>query len=496
MAAAIDELKKYPNWVCFRLQKHPTKPNKFKKPIISPVTGKNGSHSNPAHWTTYEKAKAFFILNKRRLSLKGLGFVFSDDVPIVGIDLDDCVINGKLNAFAQRQIKTFNSYTEWSYSGNGVHILGHSDLLFPAVTSSKRGNEMEIYSQTRFFVVTGKHIEGTPKTLENITRALAYRVQPTGDAESSELDEVTIDDVVEMLACIPGEGLDYSSEWLRILMAIHSSFPGADGFAAVENWTGPSCQPNELQQKWNSFRKDGIGIGTLIHFAREYGYESKFKQKNIQVKLERIKPRLTPVQEAQVADVIEELAEQRAWEIYHEFLMQEHLADVDFPKSVLEHFQIGWREREVIRDTGEVIPDAVTVPYYVGADVVGIEFRHGNGIEYDGEVGLYVVRPMFEEEGEFGVVLPDSLSAINFYLSGDGVASVYGLPQTDIVLELPDEELFCIFDGSTPMSTLEVLDAYGAKFVRVRSVETFMKGTRRQMIEVIARRGKKLSGVV
>ena len=498
MATAIDELKKYPNWVCWRQQKHPTKPNKFKKPIISPVTGQNGSHTDPDDWTTYDEAKAFYYENKKRLSLKGLGFVFSDDVPIVGIDVDNCVDEfGELNKFAKRQISTFKTYAEWSVSGNGVHLLGKSDLLFPGVTSNKRGNELEIYSKARYFVITGKHIEGTPTTLEDITVALSYRVQEAIEEYNNNPPDIDIDDVVEMLNHIPGDGLDYNSEWLRILMSVHSEFPGADGLAAVENWTGRYCNANELQQKWNSFRAGGIGIGTLIHFAREHGYESaKYERTPINTRLSRIKPALTPVQAAQVKDVVEELATERAWEIYNKILIKKHMSEISFPEPIVEHFQLGYREKTVDTETGEILPDAITVPYYVGTDVVGIEFRQEDEVVYDGEVGLYRVRPMVEDETSFGIVLPDSFAAIDVYLSGMGQSTVYGLPQTDIKLELPDQDLYCIIDDNSPMETLELLDAYGAKFVKVPSVEMFMQRLSRSQIESIAVRGKKLNGVI
>lgn len=499
MIPAIEELKKYPNWICWRKQPHPTKEGKSKKPIISAVTGANGSHSNPADWTTYEKAKAFYILNKARFSLAGLGFVFSHNTPFVGIDLDDCVQDGQLNSFALRQMNTFKSYAEWSDSGTGIHILGKTDLTFDAITTIKNGNKIELYSKDRYFVVTGKHVEGTPDTLVNLNEPLSYRVGQVSLTESTE-KEVTVDMVRDMLSYIPGQGLDYN-EWLRILMSVHSEFSGADGLAAIEEWTGQFCLPNELQQKWKSFRHSGVGIGTLVHFAKEYGYaQPRNNRTTIQVseRLDSIKPKLTPVQKVQVQDVVEFLAQERAWELYNQ-LLHRHNIDIGYSAGVVDHLQLGYRRRSINEETGEITPSAITVPYFIDSnEVVAIEFREedANAFTYDGEVGLFKVKPMMEEESSFGVILPDSLLAVNTYLSGVGSANMYGLPHTDLSLDLPNEELYCIFDGTTSVQMLETLNAHGVRFVKVQSVPSLCNYMSRQKIERLATRGKQLKSVM
>lgn len=481
---AIESLKAYPNWVCYREQPHPRTPGKVKKPIISPVTGTNGSHSNPQDWTIYQKAKAFYIVNKNKLGLKGLGFVFSENVPVVGIDLDNCVIDGKLNEFARKQLELFPSYAEESISGKGIHILGLAEQNFDAVTNE----QIEIYSRNRYFVITGKHIEGTSDTLKDIWTKLRYRVLPV---ENESSVEITISDVNEMLSYIPGDGLDYNV-WLRILMSVHSEFPGGDGLAAVEAWTGAYCLPNELEQKWKSFRKGGINIGTLVHFAKEYGYQ----RNEIDLRLDKVRPRLDPVQKDTVRQIVEELAEKRAWEIYHQELMRQHI-DTGFPEQVEKHFRLGWRQPKIDRETGEILlPGAVTVPYFVNDEVVSIEFRSDYSIEYDGAVGLYEVEPMFPEETSYGIIVPDSLQAIKTYLGGTGNAAIYGLPHETITLELPDTEMFCFFDGQTNRDMLELLDSYGVKFVEVMSIDSMLKYMKRDQIERLASRGRKLKEII
>ena len=64
--------------------------------------------------------------------------------------------------------------------------------------------------------------------------------------------------------------------WLSILMAIHSEHPDADGLAVAEAWAdgkpGEHGKTSEVARKWQSFRKSGITIATLIREAKQHGW--------------------------------------------------------------------------------------------------------------------------------------------------------------------------------------------------------------------------------
>jgi len=485
----LDELKEYPNWVCWKPMtvKKGNGELVTKKPIISPISGNRGSHSNPEDWTTYQKAKAFYIANKRKLGLGGVGFVFSEDAPYVGIDIDECIDeSGELNEYAQRILTEFSSYAELS-PNNGIHIIGKCDFNFPGSTSKT----IEIYSTNRYFTVTGKTIPGY-ETINDVTRQLRYRLaDETSDDE--EQPAITIDEVSDMLSVIPADGLDYNSEWLRILMAVHSEFPGADGLAAVKTWTERYSHVGELEQKWSSFRKGGVGIGTLVYFAKEHGYTPRTR---VASKLDTVTPPLTLVQREQTEKIIEQLAEEKAWKLFHKFL-KEHRIDIGYPEQVIDHLQLGVRQRRIDKNTGEIVPEAITVPYKQYGEIVAIEYRSEEGYTYDGRVGLYTVEPMFDDSmTSFGVVLPDSIQAIDYYLSGDGSGSSHGLPHTPVELELPDKDLYCLFDDSTSLDQLELLNSYGVKFVKVQSVPRILQNLDKTAIESIAVRGKPLNKII
>ncbi|MED1856750.1 DUF3987 domain-containing protein [Brevibacillus reuszeri] len=86
----------------------------------------------------------------------GIGFVFKKDGGITGIDLDKCVDKetGKIEEWAQKIIDRFQSYTELSVSGTGVHILIEGKI--PG--AKNRTGQIEMYDSKRFFTVSGNRI--------------------------------------------------------------------------------------------------------------------------------------------------------------------------------------------------------------------------------------------------------------------------------------------------------------------------------------------------
>ena len=142
-------MKKFKNWVC----------HKNKMPI-DPKTG-NAAKSNDSNtWGTYQQAKECM---KRDKSISGLGFMFGNS-PYVGIDIDHCIQDGKMNELAQKIIATFQSYTELSPSGTGVHILCKGKLEGGGRKNSNLG--LEVYDTGRYFTVTENALESYPNVLE------------------------------------------------------------------------------------------------------------------------------------------------------------------------------------------------------------------------------------------------------------------------------------------------------------------------------------------
>ena len=95
----------------------------------------------------------------------GLGFVFNGD-GIIGIDLDNAFENGQLKDWAAAIVNVFaDTYTELSPSGNGIHIIAKANL-FSGRRFQMADGGIEIYSTGRYFTMTGKRFNRSPKKLK------------------------------------------------------------------------------------------------------------------------------------------------------------------------------------------------------------------------------------------------------------------------------------------------------------------------------------------
>jgi primase-polymerase (primpol)-like protein len=103
-----------------------------------------------SNWLTYETAASATVGD-------GIGLVLNGD-GLVCIDLDDCVVNGKLNAEAQALIASLpKTFTEFSPSGRGVHIWGYANFK-DGRRFQRNGLKVEIYGTGRYITVTGRPI--------------------------------------------------------------------------------------------------------------------------------------------------------------------------------------------------------------------------------------------------------------------------------------------------------------------------------------------------
>ncbi|ELZ43744.1 hypothetical protein C463_08739 [Halorubrum californiense DSM 19288] len=139
-------------------------------PII-PGTTQFASTTDPSTWEPFETAQegAFDT------PVDGLGFVFTADDPLVGVDLDDCRDPDaeRPTAWVAEILDTLNSYAEVSPSGTGYHVLATGTLP----DGRNRAGDIELYDRARFFTVTGDHVAVTPETIEARSDAIATVVE-------------------------------------------------------------------------------------------------------------------------------------------------------------------------------------------------------------------------------------------------------------------------------------------------------------------------------
>jgi len=147
-----ETLREREQWVCWREETRDGKPTKVP---VTPGTGGFASSTDPETWDAFETALEYTETEHA----DGVGFVFTDDDPIVGVDLDDCrdPETGDVDDAAQDIIKRLDSYTEVSPSGTGYHVLITGELP----EGRNRRGSVELYDTARFFTVTGDHVDET-----------------------------------------------------------------------------------------------------------------------------------------------------------------------------------------------------------------------------------------------------------------------------------------------------------------------------------------------
>ena len=154
------EIKTSPNWVNWQLEEREGKNTK----IPYQVNGKKADTTNSDTWADY------YSVEKASSAFSGIGYVLTESSGIIGIDWDHVRDSdtGEWKQEVLQEIKSCNSYAELSQSGTGAHVLIKGNI--PG--ERRRTGNIEMYSKSRFFVVTGQHIEGTPLEIKKDQEAI------------------------------------------------------------------------------------------------------------------------------------------------------------------------------------------------------------------------------------------------------------------------------------------------------------------------------------
>lgn len=187
---ALNELKALRNWVAWRAVPDKDNSARVKKVPINPETGFYASPSNHNTWSSFDKAiTATLELGRNAHELHkdyGIGFMFGEmPCGYGGIDIDDCVNDdGSLSEIAASIVAIMDSYTEYSPSGKGLHILFKLDAPLSQIGSRNRNDSigLEIYDCRRYLTITGR-VYGDVKPLTLCTekvRQVYSRFMPKG----------------------------------------------------------------------------------------------------------------------------------------------------------------------------------------------------------------------------------------------------------------------------------------------------------------------------
>jgi hypothetical protein len=127
------------------------------------------NRQGPATWTTLADA----LICAEKYHYSGIGFMFTAESGIVGIDIDHCLENGKPNEIAANILAHLPpTYIEISPSGTGLHIFLRGTLPSGGNRNSKNGVEM--YAASRYFTMTGNKYQGSVDNIAADDGALDY----------------------------------------------------------------------------------------------------------------------------------------------------------------------------------------------------------------------------------------------------------------------------------------------------------------------------------
>lgn len=208
--------------------------------------------------------------------------------------------------------------TERSHSKKGGHIifLAKPDPTLPPQINLGNHQEVEIFghpsSAGKNVMFTGDSLKGTVTELDcTVTEFFALAgiqvTKPEVKKPSETFDFSPLlnrqkdaasdyDKAIEALEFI-NPGADYET-WLAMGFALHKEF----GDRAKQDWMSWSLARSEptsesdLENHWKSFgKKDGVGIGTLFHTAKQAGWEPPTKSSERRSAVEEFQNLLNPV---------------------------------------------------------------------------------------------------------------------------------------------------------------------------------------------------------
>lgn len=216
----IEDLKLQKRWVLWRLEPRPGETTLTKTPYQS--NGVKARSSDPSTWVSCAAALAAYeaaLATSNPFSGVGLVFGTVDGVQLSGVDIDNCcdAHTGKFTTESREIVIGLDSYSEFSPSGTGTHILVLGGLrgrkgLHEAYPGCKA---IEIYDSGRYFTFTGRHLEKTPPDIlwrEDELNALYDRVRAAKPGKPGLTVSVSIPEAERLQQLMAGDTSAYGDD--------------------------------------------------------------------------------------------------------------------------------------------------------------------------------------------------------------------------------------------------------------------------------------------
>jgi hypothetical protein len=254
---SIEDLKRQRRFVLWRLEMVrnnrgelvPTK-------VPFQLNGRHASSTDPATWCSYVEAQAAVG------SYTGVGVMMGDGIGCT--DLDHCVdpSTRKILPWAREIIIALDSYSEFSPSGTGVHILG-MDIQLPG-KGRKRPYEtgaVELYDTARFLTFTGNWLSKTPADILPRREQFNALYKRVGEKKSSGL-VVSSSDKWDFDLLFAGEwekaGFPSMSEAVFALCVLLNEKHNNDRDKVDEDFRQSGLYADKWIEKWERLGADTI----------------------------------------------------------------------------------------------------------------------------------------------------------------------------------------------------------------------------------------------
>lgn len=269
-------------WLVWRFEQTPGEKKPRKVPYYTTGSrriGTQGDDADRAHLVTLNVARQAFEKSNGKWS--GVGFAFLPGDGLIGIDLDGMidVDTGDISLRGQNIISASASYTEFSPSGKGVHIICTGE------TSTFKSNEVgvEVFCGRQYFTFTGRLYPGAPNTVNPLPDKVLKRLKATvdsgkkrSDGKPSTAPPPELEGRAKVESALPYISPDCGyEEWIQIGMAVCSEL-GTGAFDVWDSWSAKASKypgRKQSEQHWKSF-KPGAGVSgaTLFKLAMQGGW--------------------------------------------------------------------------------------------------------------------------------------------------------------------------------------------------------------------------------
>jgi replicative DNA helicase len=275
-----------PQWLLWRFEAKEGQAKPLKVPYWTTGARRGGTQGG-----NHDRDKLVTLAEARRCyelgNYSGVGFAFLPGDGLIGIDIDGAIDleTGEVSSQLQAIIEAVGSYTEYSPSGKGAHIIVAGETR----TNKDNGIGLEIFAGRQYFTFTGQHWAGTPGTVEAIDEQVLARLHGTVDAAKAKRKTAGTAPPV-----VPGapdlrtrvesalESLDPDmgyNDWIAIGWALREAF-GEFGFGLWSAWSARGSKyqgESDLQSHWKSFTRNRApddAVGVIFARARDAGWKA------------------------------------------------------------------------------------------------------------------------------------------------------------------------------------------------------------------------------